>query len=308
MVPQTPLSAQPHNAYPTSPHHNRKVSHSRKPSSSSSAVPYGFFPVTTASPPSFAPPPTASASSSFSASTSGQMQRGDSQTSPRTVPGFAPPPGNGHRPRLSHSQTTPAQLPFAAGGYAAPTARHLRTYSSTSSLLGEDAHTPLAAPSLPALAELPTPSATPAPLPSALVTAPGQRGSAIGYPFPPVGDLAVPGASAGPSASASVRSASSSAAHTPATAPVPPHAHVLGLPLPRVEPLDYAALSQGDGAAAARELERQVAQLAQWLGLVGEGLGRVLDGDIGDLGFELGSEEASAAAAEAGEGRRAVEV
>ncbi|GAA5911119.1 hypothetical protein JCM8208_000282 [Rhodotorula glutinis] len=299
VVPQTPLSAQQHSAYPASPHHNRKVSHSRKPSSSSSAVPYGFFPVTTASPPSFVPPPTASASSSFSAPASSQMQRGDSQTSPRTIPGFAPPPGSGHRPRLSHSQTTPAQLPFAAGGYAAPTARHLRTYSSTSSLLGEDAHTPLAAPSLPALAELPTPSATPAPLPSALVTAPGQRGSAIGYPFPPVGDLAVPSSSAGLGGAASVGSgsASSSVAQTPAAAPAPPHGP--GSALPRVAPLDYAALSQGDGEAAARELERQVAQLAQWLEVVGEGLGRVLDGDIGDLGFELGSD-----ADEAGGSRR----
>lgn len=85
------------------------------------------------------------------------------------------------------------------------------------------------------------------------------------------------------------------------SAPLPPA-------LPRVEPLDYAALAQGHGAAA-DELERQVAQLARWLGIVGEGLGRVLDDGAGELGFELGSgEQGVEAGLEGDEARRVVPV
>ncbi|GAA6056236.1 hypothetical protein JCM3770_002101 [Rhodotorula araucariae] len=292
---QSPLATQPQlqggGAYPTSSYHARNASHThaRAPSSSSSAVPYGFLPSTLASLPSI-PPPTASASSSFSAPGHGlQMQRGDSQTSPRTVPsshfvqGPGPGPwGGGHRPRLSQSQTAPVPV-GTPGGIVAPAPRHLRNVSSASSLLSAgtvaadyDPHTPLAASPLPALAELPTPTGTPAPAPGAGLgssgstpgLAPGQRHSAIGYPFPPVGDLAVPVATAAGGAG--------SAAQAPT-----PHA------LPAVRALDYGALAR-PGAAGA-ELARQMDALGMWLAVVHGGLDRVLAGEVA-VGFDVAEE------------------
>ncbi|GAA6011148.1 hypothetical protein JCM10207_005513 [Rhodosporidiobolus poonsookiae] len=293
-VPASSTSSGAHPAYPisssSSQQHSRRYSHARSTSSATSS----HFP--------------------FSASASASNASAGADVSPQTSPRSQPPaagsafgspgsgagsgtaadrPGQGHRSRLSQSQ-----MPFASS--------HLRT-DSTASLLstavtetsdepdpdadgdaafdhhgGYDAATPLAPPLPPqvivpstqpglATATLANPSGSGV----AGLTAPGQRTSAIGFPFPPVGDLAVP-----PSAPSSA-------------APSPGLAAATGIALPLVPPLNYAALSASPAALQA-ELAATLEGLGRWLSVVEAGLGRVERGEAGEVGLGGGIEDAGA--------------
>ncbi|BGP20662.1 hypothetical protein JCM10213_001092 [Rhodosporidiobolus nylandii] len=193
------------------------------------------------------------------------------QTSPR-----------GHRPRLSQSQTTPVPL----------VSSHLRT-DSTASLLslaggdgGEDGHserdrdstltvagpdggdvaTPLAMPPLQRAAASSDAALPTVPHASSAASAAGQASG--GFPFPDVSHSP----SALPSQAVSLSSS-----------PAPPS-------LPPVPPLNYAALSSP--GATQQELLATLEGLGRWLECVGDGLGRVLEGEMDrDIGVALGGRE-----------------
>lgn len=249
-----------------------------------------------------------------------------------------------HRPRLSQSHTAPALPPVAEGSAGGgspelqdrpPSARpRLRTVSSSSTLLGLGGTTHPATGSalggnggaggaggVPYLSSDPqlTPLAPPAPIYEAtsssttglVPTGGGQGPGAIGgYPFPPVGDVTVPGGGGGggdggpsaigsdvPLTSGTVSSFSSAAGpyssartffgatstasaernHADDAAPVPSRDLV-----PRA--LDYSVLSSR--GAVQDELESTLLEMASWLELVSDGLGRVVHGQV-DLGVDL---------------------
>ncbi|GAA5982750.1 hypothetical protein JCM10908_006770 [Rhodotorula pacifica] len=244
----------------------------------------------------------------------------------------------GHRPRLSQSHTAPALPPVAEGSSGTspngngggsgfdrlPPRTRLRNVSSSSTLLGASTsssslafdQTPLAAPAQ--IYEPPSSSATIASstlesssaAAAGIVAGTGQRASAIGYPFPPVGDLAVPGAGAGagtpsssssPSAAGSTRtSPANSISVPPPPPPAPPSApapRVLPSSLP-LKPLDYSLLSSR--SSVQDELESTLIEMGRWLSLVSEGLGMVVSGEVELGGVEL--ELGGAAEMENGEG------
>lgn len=173
----------------------------------------------------------------------------------------------------------------------------LRNVSSSSTLLGRYADedheqeeggsaTPLAAPPPPAGSS------------TARAAADSSAATAIGYPFPPVGDLTVPtGSSAQTSpAGQSVSLATATAAGIPAPIDLVSangyggsglQSGEAGPPPPpwRVKPLDYAALSTRE--AVQDELEATLGELGRWLSVVSEGLGRVVGGEV-DVGVDLG--------------------
>ncbi|BGP03878.1 Serine/threonine-protein kinase KIC1 [Rhodotorula toruloides] len=306
-VPPTPTAGANGPPSTSSPKHARNVSHQRNVSG---ALPYSYnnhypFP---------APPGSASASSSFSSTTgppvapaaAPPLQQGDSQTSPRTIPAAQMSgAGAGHRPRLSQSQTAPT-VPFAQAHPQAHHAHHLRT-SSSASMLGEEAATPLAAPPQPAFLPASIPSVPPtqpalslppvsASSAAGLVAGPGQRNSAIGFPFPPVGDLAVPSSSAPPGSSSSTSSSPSNSISIRAQAA---RGGAIATPLPLVKPLDYSTLSTRP--AVQGELDETLRELGRWLAVVGEGLERVLEGGV-DIGVDLASRPTTGGGTEGAEG------
>lgn len=254
-----------------------------------------------------------------------QQQQQQQHSSPRSTAAA------GHRPRLSQSHTAPT-LPSVAEGTTSPERERgppprprLRNVSSSSTLLGvslssssststggyatttttgqlggpfvgasDPEQTPLAAPPAPPLAG------------AGLVAGPGQQASAIGYPFPPVGDfVVVPGgggtsplstSSGIPPSANSISMPATAATAAAATNPLAPRSRSgdgasssSGLSLPLLKPLDYSLLSSR--ASVQDELESTLLQMGEWLHLVSEGLGRVVSGQV-DVGVELVSEGA----------------
>ncbi|CEQ41140.1 SPOSA6832_02819, partial [Sporobolomyces salmonicolor] len=281
-VPPPSSSSVPSPSIP-SPPHVRQTSHTPDHSSGLGYTSQTSYP--------FPGPPIPSQPSSSSSTGSGfgsvQMQRTDSQTSPKTL----------HRSHASLERAAPPTSPPSSSSSALP--RHLRSASSvsisSSTFSTALSHSP--APSI----SIPLPlegeereedegheedekedlGATRTPLASSTAPqAPHPRPSATtrGFPFPPAGDgLARTGTS----------SPSSSAAPPPAA---PPHSARPPAPLgPGLRPLEYGRL--GTRAAVQAELGTTLEELARWLELVGDGLDRVLAGEV-DVGVGVGLEEA----------------
>lgn len=147
-----------------------------------------------------------------------------------------------------------------------------------------------------------TPLAAPPPVmyeaAAGIVAGPGQRASAIGYPFPPVGDLGVPGSVSGGGVSSAIAPArtlsSSNLISIPTaapstittTSPLAPRSGdgaSSGLSL-SLKPLDYSRLSSRESIQD--ELESTLLQMGRWLNLVSDGLGRVISDEV-DVGVRL---------------------
>ncbi|GAA5842162.1 hypothetical protein JCM11251_006543, partial [Rhodosporidiobolus azoricus] len=250
----------------TTPHpasHSRQVSHSR---TNSSGLSYSL-----------------NTSSPFSSSYLPPQQQLH-QTSPRSQPSSTFQ--GGHRPRLSQSQTGPAAVrgksshlrtDSTASLLASPPSdelehgrtagSHGRTGAGHGSLGGiGDLPTPLAVPPAPLSADAALPTVTEAS--SAAASAVGGGGAGGGFPFPPV---RLP----------STAVSSTSTSPSPSRASPTPAAYSL----PLVPPLNYAALQNPEKVQ--QELLNTLEGLGTWLEVVGEGLGRVVDGHV-DIGVELG--------------------
>ncbi|GAA5853960.1 hypothetical protein JCM8547_008170 [Rhodosporidiobolus lusitaniae] len=221
------------------------------------------------------------------------------QASPHSV-------ANGDRPRLSQSQTTPAVSshlrtdstaslllsppssasddaldPSSADPSLPSSSRTLTSHASNPSLTllnlngsgsggGGDFPTPLAVPPAPLSADAALPTVTSAsPAAPGFASRVGGVGGGGGFPFPAV------------SAPSGGESALSSAFATPSITPSPAPTK-----LPPVPSLNYAALNST--SATQQELALTLEGLARWLECVGEGLGKVLEGEVEGLGVEFG--------------------
>ncbi|GAA5902415.1 uncharacterized protein JCM6883_001402 [Sporobolomyces salmoneus] len=125
--------------------------------------------------------------------------------------------------------------------------------------------------------------------------------TAIGYPFPPVGDLLLPASSnsttplSAPPADPALTPVSVSINHSEEQEPELP---VYSLPI--VQPLDYSLLSSR--SAVESELEQVLRGLGEWFEVVRDGFERVLEEDDGTL-FDEGYDEGEEAEAEEREKR-----
>lgn len=264
------------------------------------------------------------------ASASVVYSRQQQHSSPRSTAA-----AGGHRPRLSQSHTAPT-LPSVAEGTATsperergpPPRPRLRNVSSSSTLLGvslsasssssstattsgnattsqlggpfvpsDPQQTPLAAPPAPPPGVYEA-AAAGAAAAAGIVAGPGLRASAIGYPFPPVGDLAVPGGGGGATPTPSLTSSGipppansistpTAAASFTTTTPLAPRSSDGGSSGLSSKPLDYSLLSSRE--LVQDELESTLLEMGKWLDLVSEGLGRVVNGQV-DVGVGLVNE------------------
>ncbi|GAA5879052.1 hypothetical protein JCM1840_003853 [Sporobolomyces johnsonii] len=236
--------------------HVRQTSHTRD---NSSGLAYTFQ---TSYPP--APNQQSSSSSTSSGFSNMQMQRSDSQTSPKTLHRWDP--SSAAPPTSPPTCSSPAALP-----------RHLRSASSVS-ISSSTFSTALSHSPAPSISTAEEDLATRTPLASAPASATATA-TTMGFPFPrpaaaaAVGDLSVP---------------------LPVPAPGARRPPALG---PGLRPLEYGRL--GTEAAVQAELGETLDELARWLELVGDGLERVLGGEV-DVGVGFGLDDSKGRGVEVG--------